>query len=104
MFHTGSDRPSVPALSNHVVNKVAGQGKWRDLGLQLLPPETVGIIAEDHPHSVVSCCRRVLEEWRETTTDATWNQLIRALRSPSVHLNHLASQLEQMLITERKNL
>ena len=87
-----------------MVNKVAGQGKWRDLGLQLLPPETVGIIAEDHPHSVVSCCRRVLERWQETTTDATWNRLIRALRSPGVQLNHLAGQFEQMLIPECKDL
>ena len=89
-----------------MVNKVAGssQGKWRDLGVQLLPPETVGIIAEDHSHSVVSCCKRMLEKWLETTTDATWNQLIRALRSRGVQLNHLASQLEQMLIPECKNL
>ena len=33
--------------------------------------------------------------------DATWNQLIKALKSPSVQTNYLAGQLEQMLITER---
>ena len=98
----GCDRPSLRALHDHVVNNVAG--KWRDLGVQLLPPEMVDIIAVDHPHDVVSCCKSVLKKWRETTTDATWNQLIRALRSPSVQLNHLAGQLEQMLITERKNI
>ena len=87
-----------------MANNVAGLGKWKDLGVQLLPPETVGTIEQNHPQNVVSCCKRVLEEWRETTTDPTWNQLIRALRSPSVQLNHLAGQLEQMLITERKNL
>ena len=87
-----------------MVNNVAGLGKWQDLGVQLLPSETVGIIAQNHPQNVVSCCKRVLEEWRETTTDATWNQLIKALRSPSVQMNNLAGQLEQMLITGRKNL
>ena len=104
MFHTGSDRPSLRALYAHVVNTVAGHGKWRDLGVQLLPPETVGIIEQNHRQNVVSCCKRVLEEWLQTTTDATWNQLIRALRSPGVQLNHLAGQLEQMLIPECKNL
>ena len=86
------------------MKNVAGSGKWQELGVQLLPSENVGIIKQNHPQNVVSCCERVLEEWRETTTHATWNQLIRALRSPSVQLNHLAGQLEQMLITERKNL
>ena len=104
MFHTGSDRPSLDALNDHVVNTVAGLGRWQDLGLQLLPSHNVGIIARDHSHSVASCCKHVLEEWRETTADPTWNQLIRALRSPCVHLYYLAGQLEQMLITERKNL
>ena len=50
----GSDRPSLKALHDHVVNSVAG--KWKDLGVQLLPPDMVDIIAADHPHDVVSCC------------------------------------------------
>ena len=54
------------------------------------------MIAADH-HSDVSCCRAVLERWLETTPDASWNQLIRALRSPIVQLDSLADQLEQML-------
>ena len=83
---------------------VAGSGKWRDLGVQLLQPNDVGIIAQNHPNDVVGCCQCVLKKWRETFTDVTWNQLIEALRSPSIQLNHLASQLEQMLITECKNL
>ena len=33
---------------------------------------------------------------------ATWNQLIKALRSPNIQLDYLASQLEQMLNTECK--
>ena len=96
----GSDRPSLRSLHDHVVNSVAG--KWKDLGVQLLPPEMVDIIAEDHPHDVVSCCKCVLKKWLDTTTDATWNQLIKALRSPSVQLDYLAGQLEQMLIPEHR--
>ena len=87
-----------------MVNEIAH--KWRDLGVQLLRPDQenlFNIIAADHPHDVVSCCKRLLKKWLETTTDATWNELIRALRSPSVQLVSFAEQLEQMMITECKN-
>ena len=79
--------------------------KWKELGVQLLRSDQenrLKIIAADHPHDVVSCCKRVLEKWLDTTTDATWNQLITALRRPSVQLDYLANQLEQMLSTECK--
>ena len=81
--------------------------KWRDLGVQLLAPDHQGvlkIIAADHPHDVVSCCKCVLEKWLDTTTDATWDQLITALRSPSIQLHYLASQLEKTWITKCKNI
>ena len=99
----GSGRPSSKDLYDHVVNNVAD--KWRDLGVQLLRPDQekmLDIIAADHPHDVVSCCKCVLNKWLDTTTNATWNELIRALRSPSVQLEYLASQLEQRMIAECK--
>ena len=58
------------------------------------------IIAADNPRDVVRCCKCVFKKWLETTSDATWNELIRALRSPSVQLDYFASQLEQKMITE----
>ena len=103
IVRVGSDRPLLKDLYDHVVNNVAG--KWRDLGVQLLRPDQekmLDIIAADHPHDVVGCCKCVLNKWLNTTTDATWNELIRALRSPSVQLDYLAGQLEQMMITECK--
>lgn len=101
----GSDRPSLKDLYDHVLINVAG--KWRDLGVQLLRPDQermLDIIAADHPRDVVSCCKCVFKKWLELTTAdyATWNQLIKALRSPSIQLDDLASQLEQMLNTECK--
>ena len=101
-MYIGSDRPLLRDLHDHVVNRVAD--KWRDLGVQLLPrlgqERMLDIIAADHPHDVVSYCKRVLEKWLDTSTDATWNELIRALRSPSIQLHYFAGQLEQMLIPE----
>ena len=61
------------------------------------------IIAADNPRDVVGCCKCVLKKWLDTASDATWNELIRALRSPSVQLYYFADQLEQMMITECKN-
>ena len=103
IVRVGSDRPLLKDLYDHVVNNVVG--KWRDLGVKLLRPDQekmLDIIAADHHDDVVSCCKCVLKKWLNTTTDATWNELIRALRSASVQLDYLAGQLEQMMITECK--
>ena len=100
---TGSDRPSLRDLENHVVMNVAN--KWRSLGVQLLRPDQenlLDIIAADHPSSVVACCQDVLKKWLNTTKDATWNHLIEALRRSTIQLNHFASQLEQILSTKCK--
>ena len=81
--------------------------KWRELGVQLLLPShqrILKVLAKDHPHDAATCCKRVLEKWLDTTTDATWNELIRALRSPSIQLDYLAGQLEeQMMTTQTKS-
>ena len=86
-----------------MVNNVAA--KWRDLGVQLLRADQekmLDIIAANHPHDVVSCCKCVLKKWLDTTNDATWNELIRALRSPSVQLDYEAGQVEQIMYTKCK--
>ena len=79
--------------------------RWRDLGVRLLRSDQermLDIIEADHPRDVVSCCKCLFGKWLDTSEDATWNMLIRALRSPSVQLDYLAGQLENMLITECK--
>ena len=103
VVRTGNDRPSLRDLCDHVVMKVAD--RWRDLGVHLLRSDQermLDIIEADHPHDVVSCCKHLFRKWLDTSEDATWNMLMRALSSPSVQLDYLAGQLEQMLITECK--
>ena len=98
IMHIGKGRPLLKALHDHVVMKVAD--RWKDLGVQLLQSDQqhmLNIIATDHPNDAVECCKCVLEKWLETAPDATWNQLIEALRSPGIHLIYLANQLEQMV-------
>ena len=42
-------------------------------------------------------------EWLNTQESASWDQLLEALRSPSVQLIHLANQIEQTLDDEQNN-
>ena len=99
-MYVGSDRPALRDLYEHVVEEAAY--KWRDLRVDLLPYErhaVLDIIEADGPNDV-ECCINVFERWLETTRDATWYQLIRALSSPNVRLNDLAFHLEQMIVRE----
>ena len=43
------------------------------------------------------CCKEMFAKWLETEENASWDQLLKALRSPSIQLIHFASQIEQML-------
>ena len=98
-MYVGSDRPTLKDLHKYVVNEAAL--KWRDLGLELLPYERYGVldnIEASSPCNAAKCCWSVFQKWLMTTEDASWNQLIRALRS--VQLNDLADRLEQMIIRE----
>ena len=102
-MHIGSDRPKLKDLYNHVVGSVAKN--WKTVGVQLLrsdQTDELDIIETNHPQDVVRCCQCLLKKWLDSSVDATWNQLIKALRCPSVRLNHFASKLEQRLKPECK--
>ena len=72
--------------------------KWRDVGVSLqLEYFKIKTIAGDHSDNEFLCCKYVLDTWLKSTPDASWNQLIRALRSPNVQLDSLADELEQRL-------
>ena len=62
----------------------------------------LNLIAADHPHDVMSCCKCVLGKWLDTTTDATWNQLIGALKSASVQLDYILEQNMMVTATQCK--
>jgi len=101
LAHLGNDRPLIKDLHDHVVLKVAH--KWKDLGVQLLRPdqqERLDIIKSDHSQDSVECCKCVFKKWLDSNDDATWNQLTTALRSPSVELHNLATQIEGKMIEE----
>ena len=74
--------------------------KWFEVGLELLEQEDVhklNRISEENPRDIVRCCGQMLKVWLERKPEATWNQLIKALRSPSIYLKALANKLERIL-------
>ena len=84
-------------MNRHVRKKVTF--KWFDLGLELLEPEDehmLLIIQSNNPNDVDECCRQMFQFWLNKCTNATWNQLIQALKE--IELNSLATTIEEMLI------
>ena len=71
--------------------------KWYNVGLQLLDDKsTLDTIVEwNSPVDVEKCAAAMFRLWLERTPDASWNQLIEALRV--INLYSLASKIEGML-------
>ena len=95
-MHTGYDRPALKLLNKHVRKDVST--KWYDLGLELLEQEDekkLNEIKSNNPSDVGECCKEMFQLWLRKSTNATWNQLIQALKE--VDLNNLAAKIEGML-------
>ena len=94
---TGCDRPALKLLNKHVRKDVSS--KWHDLGLELLEQEDEERLHEiktNNPNDVGECCKEMFQLWLRKCSNATWNQLIQALRE--IELNNLATTIEGMLI------
>jgi len=55
------------------------------------------IIEKECQNNVKGCCMRMFQKWLEKTPDASWNQVLAALKTRSVELNYLADEIEQKL-------
>jgi len=102
--YIGSDHPAFKNL-RFVRDLVAD--KWYDIGLELLEQKderTVNIIKRNNAGNVAECCTEMLELWLNRQPNATWNQLIKALRAPGIELNNAASKIEKMLLSEGNNI
>ena len=92
IFVTG--KPILRNLSNDVAPFVGH--KWYVLGVQLLGDEDVKVLStieSNYRGDNVTCCTKMFEEWLYTVASANLEQLIIALKSPSVELHDLASEL-----------
>ena len=95
---TRYSRPSMKDLSKHVIPLVAT--RWYDLGLELLETkherELDTIEKDSKAEGAKTCCRKMFSKWLETRDDASWDQLIQAVKN--IEVNNVASDIEQLLL------
>ena len=97
-YFVGHHKPSLKYLNRHVRGSVGS--KWHDLGIELLDPrdvEELNRIRAQYPQNLNECCKEMFQLWLDKQSKASWNQLIEALRQPSIGLGTLAYKIEQLL-------
>ena len=68
--------------------------KWFNLGINLgLTTDTLEVIQDRYAGSPNGCFPATLSQWLKEDPRPTWSTLAKALRSPSVNMNHLAEQI-----------
>ena len=87
------DRPEIRFLNRHVKEQLCASGAevWKNLGIELMIHSNELEIIHLNNSDMKSCCSAMFRLWLERQTDASWRQLIEALRQ--LQLNHLASQI-----------
>ena len=92
-----NSKPTKEKLLDHVVPHVTPY--WYDLGVKLLKEEQesqLDVIEANYADDK-KCCKKMFWYWISTNTDASWQKLIEALRSPAVELPVVAADIEKML-------
>ena len=83
-------------LNKHVIDLVTT--KWYELGLELLETEhekELAIIETNCNSDVRICCRKMFNKWLDIQSDASWGQLIQAVKD--VELNSAVADIQQLL-------
>ena len=73
---------------------------WYELGIKLLKEDQeshLDVIKLDHANDAKKCCMEMFWYWLSSSSNASWKELIKALRSPSVELLVVASSLKKTL-------
>ena len=56
-------------------------------------------IQKNYPRDVSTCCTKMFQLWLDRHPEASWRQIIQALREPNIEMNELANTIEQKLIS-----
>ena len=95
--------PDDKYLNRHVVSELAAAcayhpDVWHALGIELLGQGEIAgldVIKANNSHDVKNCCSAMLTLWRQRQIDASWGQLIGALKQ--LKLNRVAMEIEKRL-------
>ena len=71
---------------------------WYEVGAMLLDvtqESQLKLIRATYGSDAKKCCLTMLQNWMDTHPEATWYQLVTALRSPGVDLTTVASDIER---------
>ena len=73
------------------------RSKWRNIGIAVeLKPSALASIASENPNSDGDKLTAVLTEWfKQIDPEPSWEQLVKALRSPAVDFPDIARKIEQ---------
>ena len=104
-YTTGSDKPAPSDLM-----KVSSlfEACWYNIGLNLLDKEDaheLDLMKYDRKKGNTSkCCREMMKLWLRKQPNASWDQLVGALRSENVKLNDVASKIERKFKSAKGNI
>ena len=104
-------RPEIKYLNRHVRGELSAACEdnpeaWKDLGVELLPPgdssmAALKTISANSHGNVIKCCASMLSLWLKRQPEASWRQLIEALKVTG--LDYIATDLEGKLIPQGKH-
>ena len=72
------ERPTINQLLK-VMRHESLAMRWYELGVELLPNNSMEIIEANHHNDVNVCCREMFRTWLNMKPDASWSQLVAAL-------------------------
>ena len=78
-------RPQLKHLAEHITPSYASQ--WKTLGILLdLPVGILGAIEHDYRNICSEACNQMLIEWLESTAEANWQKIFKAIDSPAISM------------------
>ena len=95
-YSIGNPRPTLRELQNaRIITNVSSN--WYQLGIQLLDDHQVPQleIIRANNDNVTGCCTALFGYWLQTHPNASWYELVAALRAPGVELNDVAASVER---------
>ena len=103
-FFIGTDRPDLRYLHRCVIPDIYAH--WYEIGLELLDVDKKLILEHIRPNNpdTKSCTAEMLQFWLQSRVDASWNELIQALRQPGIGLSVLALKIENMLVVKEEDI
>ena len=96
--YIGTEYPVLKYLYKYVKVDIATD--WYEIGVELFDAGdeiVLNTISENHSKDVNKCAGEMLKLWIARNPDATWNQLIKALKEPHIKLNTVAKKIASML-------